>query len=105
MDTSRVSAGRAAAHAPLPSGRQPPSAAAPRAEGPAVSMGRGASRGREIRDVQIVTRPSGEFSKLGNHIAYTFLMTVVIFTLFSSCRQIRNADPGDGKLFQTGKTT
>jgi len=51
----------------VPSSRAPPlGVVAPRATGDsAASMGRGASRGREQRDVQIYTRPSAEFVKLG----------------------------------------
>lgn len=37
-----------------------------------ASMGRGASRGREQRDVQIYTRPSAEFVKLGKFLAKYF---------------------------------
>lgn len=60
--------GGPAAPPQVPSARAPPpGVVAPRASGDAAaSMGRGASRGREQRDVQIYTRPSAEFVKLGN---------------------------------------
>lgn len=59
--------GGPAAPPTVPSARAPPpGVVAPRGAGDAAaSMGRGASRGREQRDVQIFTRPSAEFVKLG----------------------------------------
>lgn len=60
----------------ISSSRAPPPGVAPKTGGEAVaSMGRGASRGREQRDVQIYTRPSAEFVKLGKYLQ-----------VFSSCR-------------------
>ena len=62
--SGRASRGGIAAQPPLAATRPPPGAAATRGDAPA-SMGRGASRGREAREPNIVTRPSPEFIKMG----------------------------------------
>ena len=76
---------------PVPSSRAPPpGVVAARATGePAASMGRGASRGREQRDVQIYTRPSAEFVKLG--ISSTNLPIRICFNIFIISQAKREA--------------
>ena len=70
---------------PIPSARAPlPGVVASRAAGDsAASMGRGASRGREQRDVQIYTRPSAEFVKLGAFFEeFSILNCLILHLIF-----------------------